>query len=103
MTAFDFMEGDSDYRAAAEAKATPERKTAAEALAAQPAAQLIAAAVVDEVEVQHRVTHDRLIRMTAAYDALVAAIDELANDTTETEYLRLRARTLLDKHLKEYS
>lgn len=100
MTAFDFMEGDSDYRAAVEAKA--ERKTALEVQAARPAAQLVAAAVVDVASEQHRITHDRLIRMTAAYDALVAALDELANDTTETEYLRLRARNLLDKHLKEY-
>lgn len=46
---------------------------------------------------------EHLVERTTAYDALVAAIAELAHDTTETEYLRLRAGNLLDTHLKEHN
>lgn len=101
MTAFDFLKGDHDYRAAAEQKATdaegrPEWPTVEQQLTRLRAEYDSLASKYAELQHDHTTLAEK-------HADIFARFDVIAHDTNETQYLRDRIRRELVNHLEEWN
>lgn len=98
MTAFDFMAGDSDYRAAAEREGLTAAGGWADGKTTADLEQQVNALTAKYADLQRDHT-----TLAEKHEALFVRFDVIANDTDETEYLRKRVRRELVLHIEEWT